>query len=113
MTRNVVAVLIAALAGAGAFEQARNGTAWVPQLPPFGSVSALAGFPDLRVVYPMAGALTTDVRLAERSLLAQGPFRFLRLTQTRGRVDAEIYYLTQPDLPDVPPLLPFLPFLPV
>jgi hypothetical protein len=76
MTRNVVAVLIVALAGA-AFEHAQDGTTWVPQLPPFGSISALAGFPDLRAVYPMAGALTTDVRLAERSPLAQEPFRFL------------------------------------
>jgi hypothetical protein len=30
--------------------------------------------------------------LPERGPLAQGPFRFLRLTQTRGRVDAEIYF---------------------
>jgi hypothetical protein len=61
---------------------------WVPQAPPFGAIAALAGFPDLRSIQPVAGPVMTDVRVGDFSGLSQGPGRFLRLTQVGDKIEA-------------------------
>lgn len=65
----------------------------MPQTAPFGGIAALAGFPELRAVFPMAGPLTTDARLAEKSPMGMGGvrLRFLRLMRIDGRVEAAVY----------------------
>jgi len=64
---------------------------WVPQAPPFGAIAVLAGFPDLRATFPMAGPLVTDVRIAEWSPMSFFPSRLLRLTDSDGTVNATMY----------------------
>jgi len=78
------------LIGTKSWAQVPSEPVWVPQAPPFGTIAALAGIPEIRAVFPMAGPLVTDVRVAER----KGgffPSRFLRLTDTSGDLKATIY----------------------
>jgi hypothetical protein len=56
-------------------------------------IAALAGIPELRAVFPMAGPMTLDARLAEKSPMGIGGvrLRFIRLTRIDGRVEAAAY----------------------
>src|SRR5262245_4280254 len=72
--------------------QVRKEPVWVPQSPPFGTIAALAGFPELRAVFPMAGPLVTDVRVAERSPMGAMPLRFVRLTDANNDLKAAMYF---------------------
>jgi hypothetical protein len=83
----------ALLLGSTAPSQTRgpNEPVWVPQAPPFGAIAALAGFPDLRSIRPVAGPVMTDVRVGDFSGLRQGPGRFLRLKQVGDKIEASLF----------------------
>jgi hypothetical protein len=91
MKSGFTTVFTVVLIGAKAWAQAPKEPVWVPQAPPFGTIAALAGFPELRAVYPMAGPLVIDVRVAEWSPMGVLPSRFLRLADTGNDLKAAMY----------------------
>jgi hypothetical protein len=91
MRRIAISVLSIVLLGTTLIGQAPKEPVWVPQTVPFGGIAALAGIPELRAVFPMAGPMTLDARLAEKSPTSE--------TSARRVADASFKPLIRTDGP--------------